>query len=140
PGLGAPLCNLAALRALQGDGGENTLELAQRAIELDGPLPDRLDARALAYLAASQIRPAIADLEEAVAVSPTPDKLFHLARAYQAAARPSEAATVFQRALKGGFTPEFLLPVERPRFEQLRAPLEPRSPGVARSARRSPEG
>jgi tetratricopeptide (TPR) repeat protein len=124
PDLGSSYNNLAWLLALQGGREDEALSLANRAIELDGAIPDLLDTRALAYLATGRGDLAIQDLEEAIAVSPAPDKSFHLARAYALAGRRREADEALQEARDAGLRPEDLHPLERATYQLLLKQLE----------------
>ena len=69
---------------------------------LDGPAPDLLDTRAVAYLAMGRDDLAIKDLEDAVAVRPSPLKYLHLAEAYLMASRRSEATLALHSAKTAG--------------------------------------
>ena len=75
-----PLTNLAWLLVRREGKGTEALQLVTEAILKDGPTPDLLDTRALAYMAMGQSDLAIKDLEDAVGVRPSPLKYVHLAR------------------------------------------------------------
>ena len=72
PNNSGPLANLAWLLARRDGRGTGALEVIARAILLDGPTPDLLDTRGIAYLAMGRSDLAIKDLEDAVAVAPSP--------------------------------------------------------------------
>jgi tetratricopeptide (TPR) repeat protein len=116
---GGPLNNLAWLLALQGDRASEALQLVNRAIDIDGAVPDYRDTRALAYLATGQTELAIQDLLEAVAVAPAADKYLHLARAYAIAGRREEARKVLQEAEKAGLEPGSLPSLEKKGYDSL---------------------
>jgi len=119
----APLNNLAWLLALREGRGADALDLANRAIALEGADPDSLDTRALAHLALGRTEPAIKDLEEAVAVRPTSDNLLHLARAYAQASRKKEAAEALERARRAGLDERTIHPLEQDGYRRLLADL-----------------
>ena len=82
-----PLSNLAWLLARRDGNGAEALKLVSEAIVRDGPVPDLLEARAIAYMAMGRSDAAIKDLEDAIAVRPSALKYLHLAEAYLAASR-----------------------------------------------------
>jgi len=109
---GVPLNNLAWLTALRGGQDKAALDLINRAIEINGPVPDFLDTRGMAYLVAGESRRAIEDLEKAVRSDPSPSKLVHLAQAYSKAGDKERAKQNFQKAKSKGFEPKSLHPLE----------------------------
>ena len=119
PGLGAPLNNLAWLLALRGTSGPEPLELVDRAIALDGPLPDLLDTRGLVLALRGQPERAVEDLEESIAAAPSPTAYLHLALALRKAGRPSEAAEALGKARASGLRPGDVHPLERPGYLEL---------------------
>ncbi len=120
-GAGSALNNLAFLLALEG--GPTRLreaaELIQKAMGIDGEVPDLLDTRALIYLAQARPEDAMRDLEEAVAIKPTGDKYFHLARAYLMVGRSAEAKESFRKAKEIGLERNGLHPLERAEFDRV---------------------
>ena len=108
-----PLANLAWLLARRDGNGTDALELVEQAIVLDGPTPNLLDTRAVAYLAMGRGNPAIKDLEDAVAVGPSPVRFVHLAEAYLLADRRNDADAALGRAKAAGLKTENLAPLER---------------------------
>ncbi len=116
---GGPLNNLAWLLSLRKGSGAEALQLVERAIALDGALPDYLDTRGLANLSLRRYGPAISDLQEVVAVAPAPDKLMHLARAYAAAGQRDQADSTLQAATRAGLRVEALQPIERESYREL---------------------
>jgi tetratricopeptide (TPR) repeat protein len=122
-----PVSNLAWLLARRDGNGDAALKLVSQAIHRDGPVPDLLDARAIAYMTMGQIEPAIKDLENAIAVRPAALKYLHLAQAYLGAKRRSEASAALESAKTAGLSPESLSPLERAKCRQLLAELVPDS-------------
>ncbi len=118
-----PLTNLAWLRARRDGKGEEALKLLDQAMMLDGPAPDLLDTRAVAYLAMGRNDLAIKDLEDAVAVHPSPLKYLHLAEAYLMASRRSEATVALRSARTAGLSAGSLSPLERETCRRLLAEL-----------------
>jgi len=108
-----PLTNLAWLRARRDGKGDEALKLVTQAMLLDGPAPELLDTRAVAYLAMGRNDLAIKDLEDAVAVHPSPLIYLHLAEAYLMASRRSEATAALQSAKTAGLSADSLSPLER---------------------------
>ena len=118
-----PLTNLAWLRARRDGNGAEALKLVGQAMSLDGPAPDLLDTRAVAYLAIGRNDLAIKDLEDAVGVHPSALKYLHLAEAYLMASRRSEATVALRSARTAGLSTESLLPLERETCRRLLAEL-----------------
>ena len=78
-----PLANLAwRIRARDRKGAE-ALDIVAQAIALDGPTPDLLDTRGIAYLAMGRSDLAIKELEDASTSSPTAIRYVHLGQAYR---------------------------------------------------------
>lgn len=115
--------NLAVLLALRRKGPE-ALEWSRQAIEQAGPQAPLLDTRGTAYLSAGQVKPALDDLEEAVAQHPTAPRYFHLARAYRAAKDHGAALLAYRKAKKLGLQANHLHPLERAEYEIVRAEHE----------------
>ncbi len=90
---------------------------------LDGPAPDLLDTRAVAYLAMGRNDLAIKDLEDAVSVHPSPLKYLHLAEAYLMASKRAEATVALQSARTAGLNADSLSPLERKTCRRLLAEL-----------------
>jgi tetratricopeptide (TPR) repeat protein len=108
-----PVANLAWLLARRDGKGALALKLVAEAMLMDGPEPDLLDTRALAYLALGQADLAAKDLEDAIAVDPSPVKYVHLAEAYLMGHRRREASSALQGAKAAGLATEKLSPLER---------------------------
>lgn len=119
PEISGPLNNLAWLLAVQKAKPEEAARLIDDAIQIDGPVADLLDTRAMVHLAANQPEAAIQDLHDAIAVGPGPDKYFHLAQAYQAAGRVDDARDAFREAIDKGLKAEGVHPLERPGYQEL---------------------
>lgn len=88
-----------------------------------GPHPDLLDTRGVVRLAAGDVRPALADLEEA-ALDPSPLKLLHLATAQVANKQVAAARQSIARAKQLGLVPEQLPASDRARYDQVEAALQ----------------
>jgi cellulose synthase operon protein C len=112
PNNSGPLANLAWLLARRDGKGSEAVEIIARAILLDGPTPDLLDTRGIAYLAIGRSDLAIKDLEDAVAVSPSGLKFAHLAQAYLMANRRIDAGAALESAKAAGLRTENLTPLE----------------------------
>jgi len=122
----AVLNNLAWLLAFQSGKGAEALDLINKALDLEGPLPRQLDTRAVVYLAAGKSDLAIADLEQAVAEAPTAARYFHLAQAYQMAKKQDAALQAFRKAKTAGLSLSILHPLERTAYPQLQGELDPK--------------
>ncbi len=114
-----PLTNLAWLLVRREGKGTEALQLVSEAILKDGPTPDLLDTRALAYMATGQRDLAIKDLEDAIAVRPSPLKYVHLAQAYLLAKRRNDASSALLDARAAGLSEEGLSPLERENCQRL---------------------
>ncbi|MGW8257639.1 MAG: tetratricopeptide repeat protein, partial [Thermoguttaceae bacterium] len=119
PGHAVAMNNLALLLALEGKNLDEALQLINKAIEIEGPLPAILDTRASVYIARKDANNALKDVKQAVADSATPMRLFHKALALQLAKQPFAAASVMQRALKGGLKKDMLSALEYETFDKL---------------------
>jgi tetratricopeptide (TPR) repeat protein len=123
---GIPLNNLAWLIALQGGEGKTAIDLINRAIAINGPLPDFLDTRGVAYVAAGESRLAIEDLEKAVAADSSPSKLVHLAQAWAKAGDKEKAKQYLEKAKVKGLEVKSLHPLEVTAYRQLVDELAPK--------------
>lgn len=117
------LNNLAVLLALRGGDRREALELADRALARAGPVPELLDTRGIARLAAGDAAGAVEDLTEAVALAPTGAAYFHLAQAHLLARDRPRAAAAFRRAAALGLAGGALHPLERAGYLQVVADL-----------------
>jgi tetratricopeptide (TPR) repeat protein len=115
----AALNNLAWILSFQKERAAEALELANRAVQIAGPVPDLLDTRGVAALALGRAEQAIQDLEAAVAAKPDPAILFHLARAYDMAGRRDKSRAALDQARSRGLAVEKLQPAEREQYERL---------------------
>jgi tetratricopeptide (TPR) repeat protein len=113
------LNNLAYLQALNGGDVDEALRLADRAIELAGPLHELLDTRALIYLKKGQAARAVEDLQQALAQTRSPTRYFHLALAQRQAGNRVSAAGAWRQATRAGLAEEAVNALERPAFRQL---------------------
>jgi cellulose synthase operon protein C len=118
-----PLSNLAWLLARRDGNGGEALKLVSEAVARDGPTPDLLEARAIAYMTIGRSDTAIKDLEDAIAVRPSPLRFLHLAEAYLTASRRSDATAALEKAKTAGLNPDALSPLERDKCRQLLADL-----------------
>jgi tetratricopeptide (TPR) repeat protein len=123
PNNSGPLSNLGWLLARRDGNGIAALKLISEGILHDGPTPDLLEARAIAYLTTGQSDAAVKDLEDAIAVRPSPLKYLHLAEAYLTASRRKEATTALQSAKTAGLNADTLSPLEREKCRQVLAQL-----------------
>ncbi len=119
PELGAPLNNLAWLLALRGGAGAEPLDLIDRAIALDGPLPELLDTRGVVLTLGGQPDRAIEDIEESIAAAPSAMTYLHLASTLRKAGRPADAAEALAKARSSGLRPGDVHPLERPAYLEL---------------------
>lgn len=121
----APLNNLAWLLALRGGAGaDRALTLIGQAVKRSGETPNLLDTRALAHIAKGQADTAIAELEDAIAVTPTAMEYLHLARAYQMKGRTEDATHAAEKAKGMGLTVGALHPLEREQYGPLLSRLK----------------
>jgi len=90
--------NLAFLLAAEGKQPEEALRLIEQAIQIMGPIPELLDTRAVALLAAGKPKDALADLNQALQESPSGVMYFHRALVHQALKDMRSAAADLQRA------------------------------------------
>jgi tetratricopeptide (TPR) repeat protein len=118
------LNNLSVLLALQGVKLDEALKLANRAIEVAGPVAEMLDSRASVYIALKQPDKALADAENALAEAVRPKRLFHLAQAQHLKGNDAAAADAIRRANQLGLTSAALHPLERPSYKELQKLLE----------------
>jgi len=110
--------NLAFLLAAAGD-SQQSLSLAQEAINELGPVPDLLDTRAVAYMAGKQPDKAIADLELAIAGDSAAIRHFHMALAQLMKGDEDAAARAMQQARELGLDEQTMSESERAKLEKL---------------------
>jgi tetratricopeptide (TPR) repeat protein len=118
------LNNLAWILALRQGRGEEALALVGRAIDVLGPIPELLDTRAVAALAAGRRDAALADLREALGRTTLDPKVraslsFHLAQAEAGAGAKEEAEKAWREATSAGLKAELLHGLERPAYDKL---------------------
>jgi tetratricopeptide (TPR) repeat protein len=118
------LNNFAWVLALSERKGTEALPSIERAIELDGPLVQWLDTRAVVYLTIGDTGRAVKDLEEAITERPTPNRYFHLALAYHQAKNRSAALDALRRGSRLGLSERNLDPLEHPAYRQLQEELD----------------
>jgi cellulose synthase operon protein C len=119
-----PLNNLAWLMALKGEKSTVPLELINRAIAMQGPIPEFLDTRAIVYLSNGESKLAIQDLENAVAIAPSAVKYFHLAQAYLEASNKPAAKENLEKARTRGLAKGNLHPLELGVYQQVVSALD----------------
>jgi tetratricopeptide (TPR) repeat protein len=129
------LNNLACLLALEGKGGAEALDLANRAIACTGPLPSLLDTRGLAYLTLGQTEQAIRDLQESAAETRKASTYFHLAQAHLLAKNRGAAKDALQKAKAAGLKDSDLHPLERPAYQDLLEAIKQGETAVSRPRR-----
>ena len=123
PGNSSVLNNLAFLLALHRPGASaEALATINAAIQIQGPTPQLLDTRALAYLANGSFALAQQDLQIAQSIEPSAVYAAHLAFVERAEARlsdpRSEAGSLrFRNAQELGLTKDQLHPLEWPQYE-----------------------
>jgi len=113
--------DLARLLALHKKDGVRSLVLVNDAIADLGPLPDLLDARALALLTDGQTAEALRDIEAAIAEQPKPYFNYHRAVILHRLDRNAPRRAAFEEATKAGLTQANVHPLEREEFERLKA-------------------
>ena len=118
--------NLAWFLAVYSRKTTEAMELINRAIDLEGPLPALLETRAAVHLEAGQTDLAIRDLEEAAAESRSDSIYFHLAQAYWAAGNRAAARRAFQTAESLGLNLGTVHALEHDLYSQLKQQLSPR--------------
>jgi tetratricopeptide (TPR) repeat protein len=103
------------------------LELINRAIDVAGEDPARLDTRAVIYLQLGQIDRALQDLGRCLSLRPlSGTSYFHLAQAHLLAKNEGESRKALRRAEDLGLKPETADPLERDTYFKLRQELGPR--------------
>ncbi len=107
------LRDLATQLALERIKLSEAQRLVQRAIEIAGPSPALLDARALVYLSLSQPDKACRDLETALRQQPHPVYFYHYWRACVAQGEEKLAGAALAKARSYGLRPELVHPLER---------------------------
>ena len=111
--------NLAWILALRDDGkSEEALNLVGRAVIVLGPMPEVLDTRAAAYLAAGRNDAALVDLQEALGrpgldAGVRSSLYYHLVLAWRRAGNSAEAEKAWGKAAAQGLAAEVLHPLER---------------------------
>ena len=118
------LNNLAFQLAYEGRNAE-ALELINRAIGLAGPVPALLDTRAVVYLSLDRTEDALADLREAMAISPRPGMYFHLAQAHLKQGDKTAARDAFLQRADTPLTIGSLHPLEQPAFREFAQLIAP---------------
>jgi cellulose synthase operon protein C len=111
--------NLAVLFSVTGKNLDEALQLIDKAIELNGPLPAMCDTRACVFLARHESQKALAEIGRALAGEETPERLFHQALAYEQLGQNQAAAAAMVKALDEGLTQNQLLAPEHKDFERL---------------------
>ena len=125
PDYSEALNSLAWLLALQEPAKtQEALELINRAIEIQGPIPSLVDTRAVVLIRANRIVEAVEDLRKAQDIDrANPSLALHLAWAYQTEGNVDEGRKFFRQAQELGWRTERSDPVERPLMEKLRHDL-----------------
>jgi tetratricopeptide (TPR) repeat protein len=118
------LNNLALLLALRGRGGQESLTLIRRAIEIAGPNPGLLDSRATVYLSLGDLGHAADDLAKALLRRPSAGSYFRQAQVELQLGHKDAARESFARAGELGLKAEELHPLERPYYRQLQVELK----------------
>lgn len=116
--------NLALLLALRGRGGDDALNLVDRALDLVADDPSLLDSRATILLARGDAQRAAIDLKQALDRRPSAHSYFHQAQASLRLGQPDVARESLQKAIALGLNADSLHPLERPLFLQLRQELQ----------------
>ncbi len=111
--------NLAFTLAITKKDLGQAMELTQGAIRQFGPTSDLLDTRALVYLAQGNVKPAIADMQTALADHPSAAKYLHLAEAEKQAQNMESARAAMAKAQGLGVDLNRLSWVERKNYPQL---------------------
>jgi len=120
------LNNLASLLALQQKHTEEALVLADKAIEIAGPLAGLLDTRAAVYTALGQPEKAMLDANAAIAEGPTPVRYFHRAQAAYLLGNRAAARDDLETARELGLERSPWHPLERRAYDRLQAALDRR--------------
>lgn len=118
------LNNLAWILALRDGKGDEALLGVNRAIEVLGPIPELLDTRAVAALAAGRTKQALTDLQDALARPNLEPKVrfsivIHLAQAHQRAGDIAKAKKSWKEAHAGEIRVEALHGLERAGYDRL---------------------
>lgn len=112
--------NLAVLLALQGEKLDESLQLANGAIDVLGPLGPVLDSRAIVYMARQEPRKAIQDINDALADRETPVRYFHQAQIFMQLGQENSAKNAIFKAQQLELKPNMLQPLELPAYEKLK--------------------
>jgi tetratricopeptide (TPR) repeat protein len=121
--------NLAWILALREGKGDDALAYVGRAIDVLGPIPELLDTRALAYLAAGQADVALADLREALDRPGLDAKVrsslyYHLIQAeLRTGGRREDVEKTWRDAATQGLARDVLHPLERAAYDKLAGEL-----------------
>lgn len=113
------LNNLALLLALRGRGGQESMALIDKAIEIVGSKPALLDTRATIRLALGNPKEALADVEQSLAGQPSAVAFFHQSLVEHRLGQKPAARLSLEKANDLGLRPVDLLPLERPALRQL---------------------
>ncbi|HEV3443580.1 MAG TPA: tetratricopeptide repeat protein [Gemmataceae bacterium] len=113
------LGNLAWLLAHEEGKEPEALDLASRAEEAVGPLPELLDVRALVHLRTGGWELAIKALKQALQEKPTPTLYFHLAQAFVQASDPRAARDALRETIAGAGARGAIHPLEAVAYRSL---------------------
>jgi tetratricopeptide (TPR) repeat protein len=117
------LNNLALLLALRGKGGNEPVELIEKALNLVGQDASLLDSRATINLALGSPQMAATDLKVAISKRPSALNYFHQAQVASRLGQKEAARESLSKASELGLQPEDLHPLERQSFRQLQQEL-----------------
>ncbi|WP_165223182.1 tetratricopeptide repeat protein [Aquisphaera insulae] len=119
------LNNLSWLLALRNEDLTQAIDMINRAIKVQGPIPDLLDTRGVIYSKMGEKDDAIKDLVQATTMAPdSSPKLLHLAEAHLRAGDKDAARHVMSRVKK--LTEEDLHPLELDDYKRFNEALGPR--------------
>jgi len=117
--------NLAFLLAAEGKQPDEALRLIDQAIEIMGPVPELLDTRGIALLAAGKPQEALDALTQAIQDAPSGVMYFHRALVHQALKDMRSAAADLQRAHENyQLTYDQVPKIERNAYNKLLAALK----------------
>jgi tetratricopeptide (TPR) repeat protein len=119
----AALNNLAVLLAIRGRGGQESIALIQKALEVSGQNSDLLDSRATIYLALGKFKSAASDLEQVIASQPNALSFMHQSQVKLRLGERAAARESLARARELGLRIENLHPLERPGLRRLQNEL-----------------
>lgn len=114
------LNNLAYLIALRGDTSriDESLDYANEAMQIIGPISDLLDTRAVVQIARGEYEAAAEDMRKAVQVNPTASKFYHLAQAELGAGNEDAALEAWRQGIAEGLSADAVSRLERETFEK----------------------